>query len=674
MPITVEQTFEDRLFSFTSLVTERTEVQLLGNLFREACPSGELSKKFSQQAFKHLIEIQYPFERLMLLLLDPLVNITGSGNPARLLRMLNTTSAKKTDKILISDLKGRYEALFSTIAKLNMPDSQQNLPDSEVMNIIYTLKAASPNVFSDIERTQHFKSLWQSCLMRQNVVAPKLFDAQLFQQVTRTLQCHYGPAVLFWMKANQEPLVEDLVGLLIWSTKSKHAGRKRYNILLALGAIPPSLMPSVIRAVTASLALHPQPHLRALYLDSWLRTMSAFSETQILEQPCLAAEIPTSAEEEKATQSPPEQFASDGADSESTAENRAIEEPPAQPSVERKSKPEEESQNFRDLVYKEAINNNTRPVDLLHYLDTYDLKTILHFYIMDIAPDVSLRTKLTACADNYLESSTTSGARKLGEALAQILVEMEDVGVPISTVDKAIELVYRQPGGGANATYNFLSEISFRTQFDFNPQILYRFVLETMYTDSAHAYKLYNLVASLDKRYNPDFPVNYILDGLRSLMEMSNMVLSARSRDHLPTPYRKVPLVHLYQIRVELIHQIAYQYALDDRLSLRSSRRAVYYLWKYLVKYKLPMGPLMTKAMVKVNITRPMLDRQWVATRRFLIIRKAVARVEGKETADNLHAVFWQWRGELIRDAKRRHLEAGGLGPARVSVVRKLGI
>ncbi|KAF2803684.1 uncharacterized protein BDZ99DRAFT_575766 [Mytilinidion resinicola] len=614
-PVQDEPSFDDRLLSFKSLVNSRTDQKIIRNLFLEYCPPGGESKKFSQLAFKHMVDIECPFDQILLLLPEPSINAAGTGNVERLLRLLNDTPMELTNTSIVR-LKQRYNYFFWTICKLNAPGSQRNMTDGEILTVVHTLKSANPTVLQDLERAHLYNDLWQSCFTRANIVSPKSFDAELFQQITRTFKCHYGPVPLRWMKSKQEPLVEDLVGLLRWNLKK--ANRKKNNVLLAFNTIPISLLPSLFRAVTASVARQPEPHQRASELDSWLQLVDAFSKTQL---------------------------------------------------------PENARRKIIDMVYRELAAQNVGPVNVLSYVAKFNLKRTIHSLIAGWAPDVGLRTKLMTCANSFLKSRTTSDRKRLGGALVELLVEMESLEEPISAaVDESVELVYRQPGGGAKAVVDFLTELALRTSTQFNPQILYRIVLETMYTDSAHAYKLCEIVSSLDLRFNPNFPVHHILGGLRSMMDMSRIVLNARRRDHLPTPYRNQPLVDLYQIRVELIHQIAYQYSLDESFTHKSSGRALYYLWKYLRVHSLPIGPLMTKALVNVFVTRPLLDRRWVSTRRFTIVRDAVARVEGKETAAKLHETFWYWRGELIRDAKRRHLIAGGEARASVAVVRRLGL
>ncbi|KAF2500381.1 hypothetical protein BU16DRAFT_556850 [Lophium mytilinum] len=614
-PILVEQSFDDRLLSFKSLVTSRTDHKVIRNLFLEYCPSGGESKKFSQLAFKHLVDIECPFEQILLLLPDPCINAAGSGNVERLLRLLNATPVQLTNTS-ITGLKRRYQDFFSTICTLNAPGSQRNMTNKEVLTAVHTLKSANPTILGDIERARLYKDLWQSCFTRASIVSPKSFDAELFQKITRTFQCHYGSVPLLWMKSKQEPLVEDLVGLLRWNLKK--ANRKRNNVLCAFHTIPGALLSSLFKAVTTSVARQPEPHQRASELDSWLHLVDAFSKSHL---------------------------------------------------------PEDEGRKIIEMVYQELAAQKVGPVNVLSHVAKFNLKRTIHSLIAGWAPDVEHRAKLMECANNFLNSRTTSDRKRLGGALVELLVEMESLEEPTSAAaDESLELVYRQPGGGAKAVVEFLAELAFRTRTQLNPQTLYRIVLETMYTDSAHAYKLCEIVSGLELRFDPNFPVHYILGGLRSMMDMSHIVLNARRRDHLPTPYRNQPLVDLYQIRVELIHQIAYQYSIDETRTLKSSGRAIYYLWKYLRVHNLPIGPLMTKALVNVFVTRPLLDRRWVSARRFTIVRDAVARIEGKETAAKLHETFWHWRGELIRDAKRRHLLAGGEARASVAVVRRLGL
>jgi hypothetical protein len=156
-----------------------------------------------------------------------------------------------------------------------------------------------------------------------------------------------------------------------------------------------------------------------------------------------------------------------------------------------------------------------------------------------------------------------------------------------------------------------------------------------------------------------------------------NFIL-ARAEDNkaLPLAYRNLTADLTTQQRVNLIHQLAHQYATDTTRSQRQAWRAMYYLYKYLVKYSLPVGPLMSKAIVRVSLIRPFSESQFVSARRLIWVCHVVARVEGEPVAKKLEKAFWDWRGDLIKHAKSVYVGAGGhhQDKAHISTMKKLGL
>ncbi|OCK84912.1 hypothetical protein K432DRAFT_287974 [Lepidopterella palustris CBS 459.81] len=178
----------------------------------------------------------------------------------------------------------------------------------------------------------------------------------------------------------------------------------------------------------------------------------------------------------------------------------------------------------------------------------------------------------------------------------------------------------------------------------------------------------------MDLRFDPEFPVRHILDGLKCRERMNRIVISANRKKHLPTPFQGLTIDRLYQVRVELVHRIAYQFSLDRTLSARQCHRHVYYLYKYLHRYQQPIGVLMTKALVQTAIIRPLLENRFVSTRRFCWLRDLIARVEGQDVAEKLDKLFWDWRGEVIRKSQSHLYEADGIGLAHVNTMKRLGL
>ena len=138
-------------------------------------------------------------------------------------------------------------------------------------------------------------------------------------------------------------------------------------------------------------------------------------------------------------------------------------------------------------------------------------------------------------------------------------------------------------------------------------------------------------------------------------------ILDRAHADHaLPLNFRNMTADILVQQRVFLIHQLAHQYSTDSTRSCRQSSRSIYYLYKYLLRYSHPIGPLFTKAVVRTAIIRPLSQNYFVSARRLIWVCHLVARVEGESSAKKIEYNFWLWRGDLIKHAKSVYIGVGG--------------
>jgi hypothetical protein len=150
----------------------------------------------------------------------------------------------------------------------------------------------------------------------------------------------------------------------------------------------------------------------------------------------------------------------------------------------------------------------------------------------------------------------------------------------------------------------------------------------------------------------------------------------AEANHALPLVYRNLSADLSDKERTILIHQLAHHYSLSTTRTHRETWRAIYYLYNYLVDNSLPIGPLFTKAVVRVSIIRPMIEHRFVSARRLIWVCQLVARVEGKAVAQKIESNYFQWRGDLIKYAKGVHVEAGGdrKKKALVATMKRLGL
>ncbi|KAJ4365579.1 hypothetical protein N0V83_008199 [Neocucurbitaria cava] len=166
------------------------------------------------------------------------------------------------------------------------------------------------------------------------------------------------------------------------------------------------------------------------------------------------------------------------------------------------------------------------------------------------------------------------------------------------------------------------------------------------------------------------------LQALQAQRQFLNILDRAQAALVLPLAYRDLTANIPLDKRTALIHQLAHQYSLDITRSRLQAWRSLYYLYRYLQKQSLPIGPLFTKAVVRVAIIRPLSENRFISVRRLIWVCRLVAKVEGEDVARNVESNFWHWRGNLIRHAKNVYVSAGGdkRDKAHVNTMKKLGL
>jgi hypothetical protein len=155
------------------------------------------------------------------------------------------------------------------------------------------------------------------------------------------------------------------------------------------------------------------------------------------------------------------------------------------------------------------------------------------------------------------------------------------------------------------------------------------------------------------------------------------VILDRAKENHaLPLVYHNITADASEEQRNILIHQLAHHYSLSTTRTHRETWRAIYYLYNYLQDNGLPIGPLFTKAVVRVSIIRPMVEHRFVSARRLIWVCQLVARVEGEAVAQKIESNYFQWRGDLIKHAKGVHDKAGGDRRAKtlVGTIKRLGM
>ena len=104
----------------------------------------------------------------------------------------------------------------------------------------------------------------------------------------------------------------------------------------------------------------------------------------------------------------------------------------------------------------------------------------------------------------------------------------------------------------------------------------------------------------------------------------------------------------LDNLRVELLNRMALAYAKARHLHHRRAFRKVRACYLRLRGEHLPLRPDLIRAMTHAGVIRYLEAGEWVSTARFIWILNFVRQVEGKDVADKLHRLVWDWRGEIL--------------------------
>jgi hypothetical protein len=158
--------------------------------------------------------------------------------------------------------------------------------------------------------------------------------------------------------------------------------------------------------------------------------------------------------------------------------------------------------------------------------------------------------------------------------------------------------------------------------------------------------------------------------------QFSNVLQQARINHALPIDRRDTTIELPLTERIVLVHQLAHHYSTDTTLTQREAWRSIYYLYKYLESNSLPLGPLFSKSLAQVSITRPLMENRFISARRLIWVCHLVARVQGDAKAAQLEEAFYKQRGDIIRRAKNTYIGVGGskYGKAHVGTMKRLGL
>ncbi|PSN62630.1 hypothetical protein BS50DRAFT_124847 [Corynespora cassiicola Philippines] len=288
--------------------------------------------------------------------------------------------------------------------------------------------------------------------------------------------------------------------------------------------------------------------------------------------------------------------------------------------------------------------------------------------------------------------TSVAGMHKWGKDLDLRLIElmkfMKEKGLPNHGVaELSVRLIHKRHGLGA--VLKFLRRLHQGGVKSSDVAFLKTFMHQTIehtrssavtgleaqhYAFAVHAFQEIRTFKLHDTVEMANVLSNQFLGHEHAHRQFQHILDRAKAEHALPLPYRNLTADTTMNNRVKLIHQLAHQYSLDNTRSFRENWRSIYFLYKYLYENCLPVGPLFTRALVKVCIDQPLSQKYFVSSRRLIWLCKLISKTDGVDAARAVEHKFWVQRGQLIEFALKRYRDAGGMGKVHVSTVRRLGL
>ena len=166
------------------------------------------------------------------------------------------------------------------------------------------------------------------------------------------------------------------------------------------------------------------------------------------------------------------------------------------------------------------------------------------------------------------------------------------------------------------------------------------------------------------------------MDMIQATRQFEHLICRAQDSHTLPIAFRDSTRDLSKTQRIGLVHQLAHLYSQDTTRTHRQSYRSIFYLYRYLTENDFPIGPLFSRSVVQIAITRPLSENRFVSARRLIWVCHLVTRVEGASAARQLESEFYQRRGDAISHAKSVFVSLGGdtKNKAHISTMKGLGL
>lgn len=164
-----------------------------------------------------------------------------------------------------------------------------------------------------------------------------------------------------------------------------------------------------------------------------------------------------------------------------------------------------------------------------------------------------------------------------------------------------------------------------------------------------YAYYVFHNVPTLPLLPYAELLLKLIEGGRTHGDKIFEMLNRYHPEDRIRWEWRKHPRLGIKPEQITLVHEMAYTFASSEHLSPRTALRRVWECFRYLRDRRAPLQPLISRALVKAGISRPLEERERLSEQQVKYIISIVDHIEGPEIAREVDQIVWDawnWSSE----------------------------
>jgi hypothetical protein len=182
------------------------------------------------------------------------------------------------------------------------------------------------------------------------------------------------------------------------------------------------------------------------------------------------------------------------------------------------------------------------------------------------------------------------------------------------------------------------------------------------------AFHLHKTIILGDRRFRLDWVPKFVLSLVHNRSVKPEEIwhlLGIPIYTSLPSFKRRFQRTILPQTQIELLHQMALEFANSKARPTRVAIRNILQCLYHLRVHRAPIAADFSRAMSRAGISQEILNGQWIRQERLQYILNLIENLEGKTIADQVNATVASWRQNLStkQAEQRREGNALRIGP-----------